>query len=239
MRQYGVSAGWVSKLLARWRREGEAAFEPRSRRPKTSPRATPAVTVELVLGLRKQLAEAGLDVGADTIGWHLQHHHDTVLSRATIHRILTRAGAVVPDPGKRPRSTYLRFAAEQPNECWQSDFTHYRVRGGGDSVERSPVRTRRASLSTGLDQPQPSESWLGSGDAGVDCSQTAHQVHEHLLVPRDRSRQGADRLCVQGAKRLGEFGFARVRSRSETDQKGPSAPGLPTCRSTRQNHRGA
>ncbi|MEU4290038.1 leucine zipper domain-containing protein [Kribbella sp. NPDC026596] len=118
--EYGVARSWVYELLARYRAEGEAAFEPRSRRPKTSPRATPPATVERVLALRKQLAEAGLDAGANTIGWHLLHHHATTLSRATIHRILTRAGAVVPDPGKRPRSSYLRFAAELPNECWQS-----------------------------------------------------------------------------------------------------------------------
>jgi transposase InsO family protein len=30
----------------------------------------------------------------------------------------------------RPRSSYVRFAAEQPNECWQSDFTHYPLAGG-------------------------------------------------------------------------------------------------------------
>jgi transposase InsO family protein len=125
--EYGVARSWVYELLARWRAEGEAAFEPRSRRPKTSPRATPAATVELVLALRKQLTEAGLDAGADTIGWHLLHHHDVRVSRATIHRVLSRAGAVVPDPGKRPRSSYLRFCADQPNECWQSDFTHYRL----------------------------------------------------------------------------------------------------------------
>jgi transposase InsO family protein len=129
-RAYGVSQGWISRLLARYAVEGEAVFEPRSRRPKTSPRATPAAVVELVLALRKQLTEAGLDAGADTLGWHLEHHHQTRLSRATIHRILTRAGAVVPDPGKRPRSSYLRFAAELPNECWQSDFTHYRLTTG-------------------------------------------------------------------------------------------------------------
>jgi transposase len=33
-RTYEVSPGWVSKLVARYRAEGEAAFEPRSRRPK-------------------------------------------------------------------------------------------------------------------------------------------------------------------------------------------------------------
>jgi transposase len=62
-RSYGVSQGWISRLMARYRLEGEAAFEPLSRAPKTSPGATAASTVELVLRLRKQLAEAGLDAG--------------------------------------------------------------------------------------------------------------------------------------------------------------------------------
>jgi transposase InsO family protein len=34
---------------------------------------------------------------------------------------------VIPEPKKKPRSSYIRFAAEMPNECWQSDFTHYRL----------------------------------------------------------------------------------------------------------------
>jgi transposase InsO family protein len=95
--------------------------------PKTSPAATPPQTVELVLRLRKQLDESGLDAGADTIGWHLQHRHEITLSRATINRILVRAGQVTPEPSKRPKSSYIRFEAEQPNETWQSDFTHYRL----------------------------------------------------------------------------------------------------------------
>jgi transposase len=35
-RAYGVARSWVYALLARYREEGDAAFEPRSRRPKTS-----------------------------------------------------------------------------------------------------------------------------------------------------------------------------------------------------------
>ncbi len=131
-RTYGVSQGWISKLMARYHLEGEAAFEPLSRAPATSPAATPPDTVELVLWLRKQLTEAGLDGGADTIGWHLTHHHATTVSRATINRILVRAGAVIPEPSKRPKSSYLRFEADQPNETWQSDFTHYRLLDGTD-----------------------------------------------------------------------------------------------------------
>lgn len=68
-RTYNVSQGWVSRLMARYREEGEAAFEPRSRRPKTVPRATPPAVVELVLRLRRELAAAGLDAGPETIAW--------------------------------------------------------------------------------------------------------------------------------------------------------------------------
>jgi transposase InsO family protein len=32
-----------------------------------------------------------------------------------------------PEPKKRPKSSYIRFAADQPNECWQADITHYRL----------------------------------------------------------------------------------------------------------------
>jgi transposase InsO family protein len=129
-RAYGVSQGWVSRLVARYRAEGEVAFEPRSRRPKTSPNAISDHTADLIVRLRKELAGQGLDAGPETICWHLQHHHQVRVSPATVSRYLTRAGLVVPEPRKRPRSSYLRFAAELPNECWQSDFTHYPLADG-------------------------------------------------------------------------------------------------------------
>ena len=47
------------------------------------------------------------------------------MSRATVHRILTRHGAITPEPKKRPKASYIRFEAQMPNETWQSDFTHY------------------------------------------------------------------------------------------------------------------
>ena len=54
-RTYGVSKGWVSKLVARYRSEGDSAFEPHSRRPQHSPRALPGNTVELIVQLRIEL----------------------------------------------------------------------------------------------------------------------------------------------------------------------------------------
>jgi transposase InsO family protein len=126
-RDCGVSPGWVSRLVARYRSEGEVAFEPKSRRPNDSPRATPAEVVELIIELRCHLAAAGDDAGSETIRWHLAVHHGVSLSASTIGRYLHRAGLVTPQPHKRPRSSYVRFQAEQPNETWQADFTHYRL----------------------------------------------------------------------------------------------------------------
>jgi transposase InsO family protein len=129
-RCYGVSQGWVSRLVARYRAEGDAAFEPRSRRPKTSPAAISDATVELIIKLRKELSGQGLDAGPDTICWHLDHHHQVRVSAATVSRYLTRHGLVTPEPRKRPKSSWIRFAAELPNQLWQSDFTHWQLAGG-------------------------------------------------------------------------------------------------------------
>jgi transposase InsO family protein len=131
-RDYGISQAWVSRLVARYRTDGEAAYEPRSRRPFTRPDQTPTAIVELVLNLRRSLSAQGLDAGPNTIAWHLQHHHQVIVSRATIYRILRRAQLITPEPRKKPRSSYIRFQAEQPNETWQADFTHHRLANGAD-----------------------------------------------------------------------------------------------------------
>lgn len=68
-------------------------------------------TVELIVELRRQLAQQGLHAGADTIGWHVhQHHHHITVSRATIYRILKRNGLIEPAPAKKPKAAYVRFA---------------------------------------------------------------------------------------------------------------------------------
>ena len=119
---YGVSESWLFELLARYKAEGEAAFEPRRRRPKTVPRTTPAEVVDLILEYREKLTATGLDAGPDTIRWHLTHHHGVTVSRATIARYLAKHGLVVPEPKKKPKSSYIRFQAAMPNETWQADF---------------------------------------------------------------------------------------------------------------------
>jgi transposase InsO family protein len=74
----------------------------------------------------------GLDAGPATIGWHLEREGLPVPSTSTIRRILHAAGLVVPEPHKRPRSSWIRFEAAAPNEVWQSDFTHWRLTDGSE-----------------------------------------------------------------------------------------------------------
>jgi transposase InsO family protein len=162
-RAYGVARSWIYALLARYEAEGEAAFEPRSRRPKTSPTAISDEAVELIVALRKELSGQGLDAGPQTIAWHLEHHHQVKVSPATISRYLIRHGLVTPEPKKRPKSSYIRFAAEQPNERWQSDFIHWDLADGTEveivtwiddhsrqalSVTAWPVTTGEVTLAT-------------------------------------------------------------------------------------------
>lgn len=129
---YGLHRSWVYRLVARYHAEGQAAYQPRSRAPKTVANATDPATIELALTLRDRLQAQGLDSGAHTICWHLREHHGITVSPATIWRHLRKAGRITPQPQKRPRSSYRRFAAELPNQMWQTDFTHVRLACGRD-----------------------------------------------------------------------------------------------------------
>ena len=129
-RAYGISRSWLFRLLARYREGGYEAVEPRSRRPKSSPTRTSPGMVELILELRAELMEAGLDAGAQSILNYLRMRSGAAPSKATIWRILRSHGLIVAQPQKRPRSSWIRFQAELPNEMWQADATHWQLADG-------------------------------------------------------------------------------------------------------------
>jgi transposase InsO family protein len=131
-RGYQVSRRWVQKLVARYDAEGEAAFTERSRRPHQSPQRVATTVEDEIVELRKWLTEFGVDAGAATIAVHLTERHGACPAVSTIWRVLSRRGFVTPQPHKRPRSSYIRFAADQPNERWQADVTHWTLADGSD-----------------------------------------------------------------------------------------------------------
>jgi putative transposase len=151
-----VTAGVKIGNIARWceengvnrrtfyrhraRIEAEGSWQPRSRRPKTSPGATPAAVEAGIVRLRGELAP---DNGADAIiaalrpvaardGWEQQGLR--VPHRSTVNKILKRAGLVRPEPRKRPKSSYRRFAYARPRDCYQVDATEIKLAGGGTAT---------------------------------------------------------------------------------------------------------
>jgi transposase InsO family protein len=130
--EYGISRRHLHRLLARYREGGLDALEPRSRRPKTTPIATPDSVRQRVIELRGQLTADGSDAGPVTIGWHLEREGLPAPSTSTIRRILHAAWLIAPEPRKRPRSSFTRFEMAQPNEMWQSDFIHWQLADGTD-----------------------------------------------------------------------------------------------------------
>jgi transposase InsO family protein len=131
-RDYGVARSWVQELVRRFEVEGEAGLEPRSRRPCSSPRRTPDEVEDAIVRWRKTLTDQGLDAGAETIAVHLRRELGASPGVSTIWKVLSRRGFITAQPRKRPKSSYTRFEADQPNECWQTDFTHVKLKNGRD-----------------------------------------------------------------------------------------------------------
>ncbi len=125
-----VSASWLFKLLRRYRLEGAAGLEPRSRRPKSSPTRIADLWEDEIVALHKELAGDGFDAGAQTVHYHLAQRHRHPPSPSTVFRVLKSRGFVTLSPKKRPHSATKRFAADLPNETWQADMTHVELADG-------------------------------------------------------------------------------------------------------------
>jgi transposase InsO family protein len=127
VREHPISRSWFYELLARYRRDGPTALEPRSHRPASCPHQVDQAVVEAIVELRQQLAAAGLDAGPQTILHHLTGRFPSPPSRVTVWRILKRQGLITPEPHKRPKASFVRFEAELPNELWQTDATEWHL----------------------------------------------------------------------------------------------------------------
>jgi transposase InsO family protein len=182
-RDYGLSRRWVVTLVQRFLAEGEAGLEPRSRRPQRSPQRVGEAVEDEIVELRKELDEAGHDSGAQTIAFHLERRHGHTPAVSTIWRVLVRRGFVTPEPHKRPKSSLIRFEADQPNERWQLDTTHWALRDGTD-VEILNQLDDHSRLIVGSDARRV----FKAGDV-VDCFR--HATARHGLPAQMLSDNGA------------------------------------------------
>ncbi|HVA70441.1 MAG TPA: helix-turn-helix domain-containing protein [Acidimicrobiales bacterium] len=126
----GRSKSWVAKQAGRYRDGGEDALVAHKRGPRHAPNRTSPAQEDEIVAWRKRLDDENVDAGARTIQYHLKESGSPAPALATIHRVLVRRGFVTAEPQKRPRTSWIRFASELPNECWQSDMTHWHLANG-------------------------------------------------------------------------------------------------------------
>ena len=109
----GISRSRFYEIKALAQREG-AEVAMLARQPVSTPRSPLAIPIEieeLAVGLRKELADQGLDHGPVSVRYRLQRMGLTAPAASTLARVFTRRGMVTPQPQKRPRSSYRRFQA--------------------------------------------------------------------------------------------------------------------------------
>ena len=117
-RYFQISRKTAYKWLGRYRREGEAGLQDRSRRPRSSPEQTSPVLEEAVRGVRQEHpAWGGRKIRArlQHLGWA------AVPAASTITGILWRSGLMNPAESAKHKA-WRRFTAEAANDLWQMDF---------------------------------------------------------------------------------------------------------------------
>jgi len=203
-RDHGITRRWIHKLVKRFKEGGYSALEPRSRRPQSCAHQTSSDVQAQVLRLRIELVAAGHDAGPETIAYHLIGKVNKLPSVATVWRILKRNGLITPQPHKRPKSSFIRFEAQLPNETWQLDSTPWQL--GDDSPveilnfldDKSRVALASQALVT-VKAADPVELLYSASDSfGLPAS----LLSDNAAVFTGRSRRGKVLLELE-LERLG------------------------------------
>lgn len=125
-RSTGCSVGWVHKMVHAYRRGGYPALAPKSRAPRKVANRTLVEVEDRIVEIHKLLGDIGSDAGPHSV----HHHLGSNVSVTTVARVLKRRGFVKSQPQKKPRSAWLRFESELPNETWQADITKWALSDG-------------------------------------------------------------------------------------------------------------
>src|SRR5580693_2654861 len=139
-REFGVSRPTGAKWVKRFKQEGFAGLEERSRRPTSSP-----------LSLAEELVMAVLEQRDRPLTWGAKKLHDLLVKRfadatpseATIARIVRRAGLVRARRRRKPLSVIEQApsgVADAPNDVWTMDFKGWWRTHDGSRCEPLTVR---------------------------------------------------------------------------------------------------
>ena len=189
-REYRVSRRWVITLVQRFVAEGEAGLEPRDASTQTQPVAAGDRGRGRDRRGAQGLEKLGHEAGAPTIAFHFEPPWRAAVT-STIWRVLSAEASLSPNRTSGPKSSYVRFQAEQPNERWQPDITHWRLADGTD-VEIMNIIDDHSRLGVATyHAPRPSRPPIVAG--------LLPQGRHHLAIPLECCRTTAP--CSRAARR--------------------------------------
>lgn len=209
--QLGISRQTFYVYRRRYAEEGLAGLVSRSRAPRLHPNMVSVDREEAVLLQRKVLADQGLDYGARSVWAWMTRAGEKPPSARTIHRIFVRRGLVDPQPQKRPRSSYRRFQAAQPNGIWQIDGMRWLL---ADGTEVTVIRviddcSRKVFKAVVAPTESGAAAWACVDQAMQQFGRPAMLLSDNSLAFNGRRRN----VEVELTKRLAELGVATVSSR--------------------------
>lgn len=128
---FGISEKTAHKWLSRFRDGGMASLEDRSRRPLSSPSATPEHVRELLVGLRREHPTWGPKKLLAVLA--RQRPSLALPAASTAGAILKQAGLVTPGRPRRrtlPKTVNRLQVPAEPNDVWCIDFKgHFNIGG--------------------------------------------------------------------------------------------------------------
>lgn len=204
--RHGLSRSRFYEIRALARAEGTlAAVAPAGSRRSRPDLATPLAVELAAVRIRKELAQGGWDCGPLSVRHQMAAEGIVgVPSRATLARIFTRYGLVVPQPQKRPRSSWRRFTFKFVHECWQLDATETVLADRTKAVVFQLLDDHsRYLVGSWVDTGETSAAAVAVFQAAV----AAHQVPQLLLTDNGQAlnphRRGVTSQLATDAAALG------------------------------------
>jgi transposase InsO family protein len=203
--RHGLSRASFYRYLRRYRAEGVAGLEPRSRRPRLSPaQIEPALEAQIV-----ELRRHHPRWGARRIHAELQRSGIEPPAVATIHRALRRNHLVAPQPPRQPKAS-KRFERELANDLWQIDGTQVKLAEGQPAWVVDCLDDHARFLLAAIACASP------SGEAAWACfvqASSAYGLPRQLLSDNHSSFTGRLLgITVEFERRLAEAGVELINA---------------------------
>lgn len=225
VREHEVSRSWFYEVRARARVEGTlAALGPRPPTPSAvrHPQAIAAEVEELAVRIRQELADAGWDHGPLTVRHRLGELGVAAPAASTLARVFARHGMVVPQPQKRPRTSYRRFAFAMVHECWQLDAFEWPLSDGTPSrVFQLLDDCSRYLIASRVAPGERAEDAVAVVTTGIDRFQVPCLLLSDNGTAFNQNRRGrrtqlVDLLVAQGCRPItGKPGHPQTQGKDE------------------------